>query len=359
MKRLLRAILIIIALGSLLVGCVASVLLREIRLPVGDSNVAQEFEITTGETLASISNNLEDAGLVRRAILFRWLTNLRDAGGDIQAGTYYFSPNMTMSQILEQLRVPQTGEFEAVRFTVPEGLRLEEIATVISNTGVISADSFLELARDGERWRSDYDFLSDLPSGASLEGFLFPDTYEIFTSATAEDVIAKMLDTFELRYASVEPSDAVAGRSVYELVTMASIVQREASNNDEMPRIAAVFWNRLKPDFAGQQLGADPTVQYALGYSEAEQSWWRKELTDTDLQVNSLYNTRINPGLPPGPISAPGLAALEAAAAPADEDITYFVAKCVPEGERPTHNFTNSFDEFLQFQQEYVECPTR
>ena len=357
MKRLLRALLIIMTLGSLLVGCVFTLLIREFTVPVNDQNIAQEFVVNEGDTPVVISTNLEDAGLVRRAFMFRMLTSVRNAGTGIQAGSYYFSPNMTMNQILNELLKPRGGEFETARFTLPEGLRLEEIAeSVAEQTGVIDAEQFLELVQDGSAFQADYAFLEDLPSGASLEGFLFPDTYEIFMSASAEDVVRLMLDTFALRWENIEIAAQVSDRTPFEIVTMASIVQREASNDEEMPRIAAAFWNRLKPDFAGQQLGADPTVQYALGYSEDEQSWWRKELTNLDLAIDSPYNTRINSGLPPGPISAPGLIALQAAADPAAEDVTYFVAKCVPEGERPTHNFTNDYSEFLVFQEEFLSC---
>lgn len=358
MKRLVRAILIVIALGGLLVACVASFAVRELRSPVSESKIAQQFVVEQDQTLATISNNLQERGLIRRALAFRFLAGRREAGPRIQAGTYFFSPNMTMSQILDELVKPQKGDFDAKRFTVPEGLRLEEVAAIIEGTGVVSATEFLELAADGGAFKDNYPFLADLPPGASLEGFLFPDTYDIFTSATAEEIIGKMLDNFGAKYADVTPGGLASGRSVYEIVTMAAIVQREASNDEEMPLISAVFWNRLEPEFAGNLLGSDPTIQYAAGYSEDEQSWWRKNI-DNVLDIDSPYNTRTNAGLPPGPIASPGLVALKAAAAPADEDVTFFVAKCVPAGERPTHNFTNDPAEFSVFEQEYLNCPDR
>lgn len=357
MRRLVRALLIVLTIGALLIACMFALLVREMTSPVGDSKEARAFVVEPNETLATISNNLQSAGLIRRAIMFRWLTNRRDAAGELYPGTYYFSPNMTMNQILEAMRVAPKGEFESVRFTVPEGLRLEEIADIVGATGVITASEFLEVARNADAFKPKYEFLSSVPEGGSLEGFLFPDTYDIFTSATSQEVVEKMLDTFALRYAEVSQSPATNGRSIYEIVTMASIVQREASNEEEMPRVAAAFWNRLKPEFAGQQLGADPTVQYILGQPG---DWWPKLDTLTVEQINaanSPYNTRINAGLPPGPISVPGLAALKASAAPADENITYFVTKCVPAGEKPTHNFTNDYQEFLRFQEEYLACP--
>ncbi|HYF65004.1 MAG TPA: endolytic transglycosylase MltG [Herpetosiphonaceae bacterium] len=354
-RRLVRALLIVITLGCLLVAGIFTLLLRELTVPVSDVNIAKTFVVAPKETLATISNNLQSEGLIRRAILFRWLTNSRDAAGKLQPGTYQFSPNMTMNQMLEAMQVSPEAQ-GITKLVLREGLRLEEIAAAVEATGVVSASDFLEVARNGEAFKANYDFLADLPAGASLEGFLFPDTYEIFTNATAEDLVAKLLDNFAVKYADVDPSPATSGRSAYEIVTMASIVQREAANTEEMPRIAAAFWNRLKPEFAGQQLGADPTVQYVLG---TEGSWWPQLDELTIEQINnaiSPYNTRINPGLPPGPISAPGLAALKASAAPADEDITYFVTKCVAEGEKPTHEFTNDYQEFLQFQDVLLTC---
>ncbi len=356
-RRLLRALLIVSTIGALLVACVFGLLVREMTLPAGDSNVAKSFQVAPNETLTVISNNLQSEGLIRRAILFRWLTNRRGAAGELYPGKYNFSPNMTMNQMLDAMQVAPKGEFESVRFTIPEGLRLEEIADLVAATEVVTAEGFLEAARNGAAFKERYPILESLPADASLEGFLFPDTYDIFVSATSEEIIEKMLDTFAVRYADVTQSPATDGRSVYEIVTMASIVQREASNNEEMPLVAAAFWNRLKPEFAGQQLGADPTVQYILGQPG---DWWPKLDTLTVDQINaanSPYNTRINSGLTPGPISAPGLTAIQASAAPADEDVTYFVTKCVPAGERPTHNFTNDYQEFLRFQEEYLLCP--
>ena len=353
-RRLVRALLIVITLGCLLVAGIFTLLLRELTMTVSDVNVAQTFVVADSEPLTVISNNLQSAGLIRRAILFRWLTNSRDAAGKLQPGSYSFSPNMTMNQILEAMQVAPEAQ-TSVRVVLPEGLRLEEIADRLEQTGVVSASDFLEVARNGAAFKANYDFLADLPADATLEGFLFPDTYDIFTTATSQEIVEKLLDNFALKYAEVG-TPSISGRSVYEIVTMASIVQREAANTDEMPRIAATFWNRLKPEFAGQQLGADPTVQYVLG---APGDWWPQLADLTIEQINnaiSPYNTRINSGLPPGPISAPGLAALQASATPANEDITYFVAKCVPEGEKPTHEFTNDFQEFLQFQDALLTC---
>jgi UPF0755 protein len=184
----------------------------------------------------------------------------------------------------------------------------------------------LELVRSGGDF--DHDFLADRPEGVtSLEGFLFPDTYEFPSDATARDVIARMLDTFGQRFTPELREQARAqGLTVYQAVTLASIVEREAVLPEERPIIASVFLNRLR---AGMHLNADPTVQYALGYQGEGHGWWKRPLLLEDLEVDSPYNTYRHVGLPPGPICNPGLAALEAVVNPADTRYLYFVANDV------------------------------
>jgi UPF0755 protein len=263
---------------------------------------------------------------------------------------------MTMSQIMIAL---QSGSRVAdVQVTLREGLRLEEIAAALEAAGVVGAEPFLEAARDGQRFRDQYFLLGQLPPEATLEGYLFPDTYRFPREAAPEVIIRTMLDRFVEQYATIERTVQVPNASVHQIVTMASIVQREAALEAEMPLIAGVFWNRLKPEnaliVAGGQLGADATVQYALGFSDAEETWWRKTITLDDLQVDSPYNTRNRAGLPPGPIAAPGLAALGAAARP-DDGLGYlfFVADCARDG---SHQFAASFEEFQQYEAEWLAC---
>jgi len=167
-----------------------------------------------------------------------------------------------------------------------------------------------------------------------------------------------MLNRFDEQYATFEKEVIVSDVSVHQIVTMASIIQREAVREDEMPKISAVFWNRLKPEYAAEtgngKLQADPTLQYALG---TPGGWWPKLDTLSVEEINantSPYNTRVNPGLPPGPISNPGLAALRAAARPDQSaPYLYFVASCTDLG---GHNFATTNQEFQNFEQEYLQC---
>jgi UPF0755 protein len=271
---------------------------------------------------------------------------------------------MTMSQIISAL---QAGvKVEEVQVTIVEGSRLEQIAEEIGSLGLhnVTEESFLEAARNGSAFKNSYFKLSSLPDGATLEGYLFPDTYRIAATATVTEVIETMLDRFDEQYTSFEKQIRIPDPNVHKIVTMASIVQREATQSDEMPKIAAVFWNRLKPEnageFGGGQLGADPTVQYILGQKG---NWWPKLDTLSADEIRragqdgpkAAYNTRAQGGLPPGPISSPGLDALRAAAQPDDAaPYLYFVAACDKPG---THKFTTTNAEFLKFEQELLTCP--
>lgn len=353
--RHVRALMLGIALVALVVACGGYVLINEIRAPAADSGDPVEFVIEPGESTGDIATRLRSEGLIRQPALFVMLARTQDLEDKLQAGRYVLSPTMTMSEVIIAL---QRSKIEDVQVTIPEGLRLEEIAAIVEEAGLSSANDFLAVARDADRFRESYFLIGSLPPDATLEGYLFPDTYRFAPNAGAEALIRVMLDRFVEQYATIERDVRVPDVNVHQIVTMASIIQRESALIEEMPRIGAVFWNRLKPenapDFGGGQLGADATVQYALGYSAAETTWWRKSLTVTDLQIDSPYNTRARPGLPPGPIAAPGLAALRAAAQPEESaPYLFFVADCARDG---SHNFATTLEEFQQFEAEWLAC---
>lgn len=353
--RHVRALMLGVALIALVVSCGGYVALSEIRAPASAEGDPIEFIVEDGSSTSDIATNLQTEGLIRQPALFTLLARTQDLDGKLQAGRYVLSPTMTMSEILIAL---QSSRVEDVEVTLTEGMRLEEIAESLEGAGIVGADEFLAAARDGDSFREDYFLLGSLPDGATLEGYLFPDTYRFAEDAEADEVIRTMLDRFAEQYATIERGVRVPGATVHDLVTMASIVQREAALESEMPQIAGVFWNRLKPEnapsFGGGLLGADATVQYALGYSTQENTWWRKNLTATDLLDASPYNTRATPGLPPGPIAAPGVVALTAAAQPDDSSgYLFFVADCAKDG---THNFARTLEEHTQFEAEWLAC---
>ncbi len=296
---------------------------EDAQAPMSDDPTPVTFTIFPGETAAQIAQRLESEGLIRDASLFRALLRVRGVDTQLEAGDYKLRRNMTMTEIMDTL---QHGKPPTVVLTIPEGWRAEQIAELLAENGVANPDAFLRLVRTGAGF--DYDFLADRPEGVtSLEGYLFPDTYEIATDATAADVIDRMLTTFGQRFTPEMREKARAqGLSIHEAVTLASIVEREAQVPEERALIAGVFHNRLQ---AGMHLNADPTVQYALGYQEDAGQWWKRPLYLEDLEVDSPYNTYTHVGLPPGPICNPGLAALQAVVEPAETDYFYFVANDV------------------------------
>ena len=303
------------------------------------AGLEQVFTIQPGETVISISNRLEQAGLIRNASTFRMYLLWTGLDTVIQTGTYRLSPAQTGLSIAQMLKSKTLTE---VTFTVLPGWRMEEIAAALPTSGLeFTPEDFLRSAgfpRDSQDL---------IPLGRSAEGFFFPDTYLLPRTLSADQLVSLLLKSFKSNL-STETLAAYTrnGLSLYQAVTLASIIQREAVVEDEMPVIASVFYNRLA---IGMKLETDPTIQYALGYNATQGTWWTNPLSLVDLQIDSPYNTYLYAGLPPGPISNPGLAALEAAANPAQTGYYFFQARCDGSGR---HNFTETFD---QHQQNY--CP--
>ncbi len=308
---------------------------NDLRRPVSNDPTPQQFVVNPGESVNQIARNLQAAGLVRDADLFRLYVRYYDLDVKINAGIFTLRPNMNIPQIAQAL---QRGMAEEVQITIPEGKRLEEVAELLEQQLGISADEFTRLAR---RTNYSYPFLKDLPADASLEGFLFPDTYRLPLNPTALDVLLKMLDNYGQRVAPLMEQADLQGRTPYQVLTIASIVEREAVLPQERPIIASVYLNRLK---IGMALQADPTTQYALGYQADQQSWWKRGLTLEDLRYADPagYNTYVNPALPPGPIASPGLSSIQAVLAPAQTEYLYFVANCNQDG---GHQFSLTFEE--------------
>lgn len=292
----------------------------------------QLFIISPGESLLSISNRLEQAGLIADARLFRIYLAWTGRDTAIQTGTFRLSSAQSAREIADLL---QSATRTEVTFTVLAGWRMEEIAAALPTSGLsIAPEAFLAAAASPP-------FVSDLlPAGASAEGFLYPGTYVLPRSITAEQLVSLLMQSFFAQL-PLDYNEAYAkrGLTLYQAVTLASIIEREAVVEEEMPLIASVFYNRLA---AGMKLQTDPTVQYALGFIPEQNTWWKTPLTRDDLRVNSSYNTYLVNGLPPGPICNPSLAALRAVAYPTDSPYFYFQARCDRSGR---HNFAVTFEE--------------
>ncbi|MCH8025518.1 MAG: endolytic transglycosylase MltG [Chloroflexi bacterium] len=296
-------------------------------------------DIEQGEGASQIAEKLEEAGVIESARAFRVLTAFMGVGDDLAAGRYEFQPGITA--IVAVQRISQ-GITASNSVTIREGLRSEEIGDLLEREGIVSAAAFREALTE----TYEASFLAELPTGASLEGFLFPATYQLPSEITAHEVVQRLLAAFDARYQeSIAPLLAGSGQSLSDLVNLAAIVEREAQVPGERPTIASVFANRLR---IGMALQADPTVQYAVAEDPAsveQYGYWKLELTVADLAIDSPYNTYQNAGLPPAAIANPGLDSLLAAAAPADTGYFYFVACGDGSG---SHVFAETLEEHNQ-----------
>lgn len=328
----------------------------DIEEPAGTDATLVRFAVEPGEPATGIVGRLEAAGMLVDATLFRYYLRYYDLDAKLEAGEFELRATMTIPEIAQTLTHALAEEVE---IRIPEGWRLEQIADHLAQNPDIGIDpnQFLLLARrppasqpaeGGQASGANpgqlhqYDFLQAVPAGATLEGYLFPDTYRLPADATAADLVNTMLSAFSQRVpADLQRAMADQGLTLHGAVTLASIVEREAQLPEERPIIASVFLNRLAQ---GIKLDADPTVQYALGYQGSSGDWWKHPLLYADLEVESPYNTYRYAGLPPGPIASPGLASIEAVARPAETRYLFFVVDCTAEV-AGRHAFAESFEE--------------
>jgi UPF0755 protein len=270
------------------------------------------FVIARGETAGSIGRRLEQEGIIRSALAFDYILYETERENALQSGSYTVSAALTPRD-LAKLFEKAPGEQIVLR--VIDGWRLTEVATAVNKAfPSISKEAFTAAAVVGDRKNV---VLSAMDATSPLEGYLFPDTYFMRPDMTAPQIVGVLLDNFERKVgATLRAASAERKVSIYDIVKLASIVEREARDRSESATIAGVYTNRLK---IGMKLDADPTIQYAIGE-------WR-ELSIDDLKLDSPYNTYRVAGLPPTPIANPGAAALEGAAKPASVPYLYFVAK--------------------------------
>jgi UPF0755 protein len=303
--------------------------------PLNPGGAEQPFTIEPGEGVPSIAIRLEEVGLIRSASAFRAYLIYTGLDTSVQAGDYQLSQALSIVDIAREL---QDATPEQITFVILPGWRMEEIAASLLTSGLeISPEEFLAVARSAP---SGLDYL---PASISTEGFLYPDVYILPRTTTAEVLVEGFLRNFSLHLTTdLREGFARQGLDVYQAVTLASIVQREAVVEEERAQIASVFHNRLR---AGMKLDSDPTVQYALGFDTVQGTWWVNPLSAAHLQIDSPYNTYLNTSLPPGPIANPSLSALRAVAFPAETPYFFFRARCDDSG---LHDFSVTFEEHLQ-----------
>ncbi len=297
--------------------------------------------INQGESVPSITGKLWEAGLIPNPRVFRSYLQYTGMDTSLKSGEFMLSPAMSPVEIANAIQSSISAD---VTLTILAGWRNEEVANSLPTSGFsITQDEFLQAVMVHPEGYSFSMCLSD----KSLEGYLFPGSYTLPRTSTIADLLPQILMNFEAQVnPEVMSGFANQGLDLCQAVTLASIVQREAIQKDEMPLIASVFYNRLN---TGAVLASDPTVQYAIGFNQEQGTWWTNPLSLEDLQFDSPYNTYLYNGLPPGPISNPGLAALRAVAFPAQTSYYYFRAACDGSGR---HLFAETYAEHVA-----NECP--
>jgi UPF0755 protein len=299
---------------------------------VTEAGLPVQVEIPEGSGTREIAEILAAKGVIDNAAMFRLRARTGEIDGKLRSGVYDLATGMPYEAVVERLLAGPPVAYVTV--TIPEGYRLEQIAARYEDVVGISASEFLELAKgQAQSFSAQHPYLADVETG-SLEGYLFPKTYRIVEGSGASDVIELMLDQFDTEMRDVDLSQATAaGLTLHEVVTIASMVEREAKVAEERPLVSSVIYNRIAK---GMRLEIDATIEYVLQAN-------RPRLLNKDLEIDSPYNTYKYGGLPPGPIASPGLASLQAAALPAQTEYIYYVLT----SEDGSHTFATNYQDFL------------
>jgi UPF0755 protein len=297
--------------------------------------------VPAGSSVDQIADILKENDLIKSKFFFKLLVKRTDNGGDFKQGTFVLTRAMSSGDIMREM-TRAGGSGSGIRFTIPEGYNITQIKNRLVEQGLVTEEEFMEEIRNGD---FDYRFLADCPPGDErLEGFLYPDTYEVFEGESAHGIIDRMLQNFDNKFEdSYYDRAAERGVTVRDAVTMGSIIERESKAADERPIMAGVFYNRLDKDM---KLESCATIQYILGEP-------KEFLTYDDLAIESPYNTYLHKGLPPGPICNPRMASIEAALYPDENSYVFFVLSPKLDG---THNFSVNYDDFLKYKAEYEKA---
>ncbi len=326
--RILRPAAIFLTACLLVVGALsiaARYVYRNFLMPVDETDKTPiAVTIKRGSSISAIARQLKEADIIRNKGVFQYMADFMGKGGKLKAGEYELNRAMTLTQVMDALEEGDGGQ-EVMTFRLIEGTTIEEMGASLVEQGVFKDDKrFLELCRSGEAFRADYPFLAETLDSEDegklykLEGYLFPDTYEIYIGSSEETIIAKMLSRMKVIYGIqyMERAEEL-NMSMDEVLTLASMIQKEGKRAT-FSKVSSVFHNRLKKDM---YLGSDVTVQYALGIRNLV-------LTQSQLDADSPYNTYIHKGLPVGPVCNPGNEAIDAALYPdeeyLDEEYLYF-----------------------------------
>ncbi len=327
----------IIIFASVFVGLIAIILLAWLWFNRGlsavtSSDEAEEFTVQDGDSVKAIAQRLADQNLIRNPLAFRIYVLLEGLSANLQAGQFAISPSQDARSIARQLAGGE-GLTRELTVVIPEGLTNVELADRLAEKFLSAAqlrDSAVTTTQLAGQFLTafsvtdsrqivpdqNYNFLRTKPSDQSLEGYLFPDTYRFYRDAQPAEIVERLLDNFDQRVPeSIRNQASLIGRSFYDVLIMASILERELKTKTDRQLAADLFWRRLD---AGIALQSDATVNYLTGKKALQP-------TNADLSVDSPYNTYQQPGLPPGPINNPGLESIKAALTPTPNDFWYFL----------------------------------
>lgn len=335
-----------LALGFIIILIYFSYI-KFINSPVGKSG-SFSFVVEKGQGISTIVENLGEQGVIKSENFLKFYIKRSKDEIIFREGFYNLNYNMTPKEIVEEL-TRGAGLRPEKQVTFIEGWNLKDYAKAIESSGLSTSDDFLELSGEPMTRSSrfydfskDFSFLEDKPEDANLEGYLFPDTYRFFEDDNEKDIVVKMLRNFDQKL-SQEMREEIEnqGKTIYEIVTMASIIQKEVRSEEDMKMVSGLFWNRIEN---GQALESCATLAYILGINKAIYS-------RDDTRVNSPYNTYMNRDLPPGPIANPGLSAIEAAIYPIENEYNYFLSR--PDTGETV--FSKTYEEHLSNKNKYLK----
>jgi UPF0755 protein len=313
MKKIIFSLLFIFAIGF--AGWIFYQ--TEVNQPASKIGESKVFAVHNGESVKEISDNLKKNGLIKSSHAFNFYIWLNNLGSNLQAGEYELAPTLNIKNIVNILANGQVTNKE-VTIQVIEGWTMKDINNYLRKKRIITDNEFIRLAnKSASQWNSNkYNFLKNVPADANLEGFLFPDTYRIYKDASAADIIEKMLANFGRKLTPQMRADITkSGRTIYEIVIMASIIEKEAADEEDRPIIAGILYKRFEK---GMKLEVDSTINYLTGKNNPQASY-------ADLNIDSPYNTYKYYGLPPGPICNPGLLSLKAAIYPKESPYLFYL----------------------------------
>lgn len=309
--------------------------------PVNKSGSTVKLTIEPGTGTSRIADMLETQGLIKNSLFFRTYLKWKSEGSRFQAGVYEMNPGVTYDEIIAKLNSGDVVKAEMIRFTIPEGFTVTQMAEKLEEQGYADKKAFLDLAGQAQGLQNE--LLTEIPADDRLtyrlEGYLFPETYELKKGSTEAEIVQRMLDETKNRLEAIPNFQAKLekrGLDLNELMTVASLVEREVVVDSERAKVAGVIYNRLSK---GMKLEIDATVQYLLGKP-------KERLLNSDLRSeDSPYNTYLYEGLPPGPIAAPSLKSIEAALEPETTEYLFYVTKKDGSGE---HLFAKTYQEHLK-----------